>query len=316
MRPEINSNIHLRYKGIDNQDDSCVDLTDLGKSLVGFDKLLRELIKITKINAEVSIKATATRDGSVIVDLLIKLQELSELVPFKNVNDLLDYLQIANDIAWKEAVEFFQEISSKSKTVYDYLSLHPVELAGVSTGVSIVIVKLMELAKKNKYQPCLDCKEIPRRVAYELNRLIQKKRGFKTALKPLVEDKASSIEISSDKKFKRKTLIDQTNFHEYLGEEEKILPHLENGEIHSLVGEIRSLKSIRGDSLTFKYIYKNKTFNLDLLPPDGKSTKSYTEYYMEKVVVEAEVVRESQYKKPKLKLRTMVFHQKKLFKEQ
>ena len=309
MTREINSSIHLRYKGVDNTDDSCLDLSDLGKSLVGFDKLLRELVKITKVNADVSIKTTAFRDGSVIVDLLIKLQELSEQVPFDRVNDLLDYLKIANDIAWEEAVHFFQEISSKSKSVYDYLSNHPVEL----TGISIVLVKLMEFARKNKNQPCLDCEKIPRRVAFELNRLIQKKRGFKIALKPLIEDKASSIEVSSDRKFKKRTLIDQNNFHEYLGEEEKILPHLENGNICPLIGEIRSLKSTRGDSLTFKYDYKNKTYNLDLLPPDGVSTKKYTDYYKERVVIEAEVVRASLYKKPKLKLQTIDFQQQRLF---
>lgn len=309
MTREINSSFHLRYKRVDHTDDACLDLTDLGKSLVGFDKLLRELVKITKINADVSIKATAFRDGSVIVDLLIKLQELSEQVPFDRINDLLDYLKIANDITWKEAIQFFQEISSKSKSVYDYLSVHPVEL----TSVSIVLVKLIEFARKNKNQPCLDCEEIPKRVAFELNRLIQKKRGFKTALKPLIEDKASSIEVSSDRKFKKRILIDQNNFHEYLGEEEKILPHLENGYICPLLGEIRSLKSTRGDSLTFKYVYKNKTYNLDLFPPDGVSTKKYTDYYKEKVVIEAEVVRSSLYKKPKLKLHSIDFHQQRLF---
>jgi hypothetical protein len=174
----------------------------------------------------------------------------------------------------------------------------------------------MEAAKKNKTEPCLDCEEIPQRVAYELNRLIQKKRGFKRALKPLIEDRASSIEISSDRKFnKTRTLINQNNFHEYLGEEEQILPHLENGETFSFVGEITSLKSTRGDSLTFKYIYKNKAFNLDLLPPDGTSTKAYTDYYKENVIVGAEVIRESMYKKPKLKLQSIYFHQKKLFED-
>ena len=309
MIREINSSIHLRYKGVDNNDDSCLDLTDLGKSLVGFDKLLRELVKITKVNGEVSIKATAFRDGSVIVDLLIRLQEFADQIPFDRVNDLLDYLKLANDIAWEEAVHFFQEISSKSKSLYDYFSKHPVELA----GLSIVLVQLIELAKNNKNQPCLDCEKIPKRIAFELFKLIQKKRGFKTALKPLIEDKASSIEVSSDRKFKRRVSINQSNFHEYLGEEEKILPQLENGNIYPLLGEIRSLKSTRGDSFTFKYVYKNKTYNLDLFPPDGVSTKKYTDYYKEKVFVEAEVVRTSLYKRPKLKLHSIDFQQQKLF---
>ncbi|MCK5114718.1 MAG: hypothetical protein KAR11_08160 [Phycisphaerae bacterium] len=309
MTQETNSSIHLRYKGFENTGDSCLDLTDLGKSLVGFDKLLRELVKITNVNGEVSIKATAFRDGSVIVDLLIKLQELANQVPFDSTDDLLDYLKLVNDIAWKEAVHYFQKISSTSKSVYDYLSQHPVKL----TGISIVLVKLIELATKNKDQPCSDCDGIPKRVALELNKLIKNKRGFKKALKPLIEDKASSIEVSSDRKFKKRVSINQSNFHEYLGEEEKILPHLENGARHSLIGEITSLKSTRGDSLTFKYTYKKRIYYLDLLPPDGISTKEYTDYYKEKVVIESEIVRTSFYKKPKLKLSTIKFHQQKLF---
>ena len=138
---------------------------------------------------------------------------------------------------------------------------------------------------------------------------------FQVPLKPLIEDKAASIEVSAERKFKNPVSINQNNFEKYLGEEEKILPHLENGDIHSLRGEIRSLKSTRGDSLTFRYIYKNKRYNMDLFPPDGVSTKQYIAYYKEKVLVEAEVIRISFYKKPKLKLQSIDFSQKKLFKE-
>lgn len=312
MIQETNSSIHIRYKGVDSNDDSSLDLTCLGKSLVGFDKLLKELVKITRVNGEVSIKATSFRDGSVIVDLLIKLQDLTGQVPFDTINDLLDYLKLVNHEAWEEAVHYFQEISSKSKSVYEYLSTHPVELTTLSVG----LVKLVEFATQNKNQPCLDCEEIPKRIAYELHKLIQKKRAFKRPLKPLIDDKASSIELSHQRKFKKKVSINQKNFHQYLGEEEKILEHLQNGEINKLTGEIRSLKSTRGDSLTFKYKYKNKKYFLDLFPPDKVSTKKYTKYYKEKVVVEAEVIRASLYKKPKLKIHTIGFQQSKLFEEE
>jgi excinuclease UvrABC ATPase subunit len=311
MIREINSNLHLRYTGVSNVNDSCMDLSDLGISLVGFDKLFRNLIKITKVNGDISIRATSFREGSVVVDILIKLQEVSEQAPFDSFSDLLDYLKIVNEVAWQEADSFFHEITSTSKTIYDYLSKHPVEL----TMFSVVLVKLIEFARRNKNQPCLECDDLPKRVAVELNKLIQKKRGFKLALKPLIEDKASSIEVSTERTFLRPAIINQDNFHEYLGEEEKILPHLENGNVCALHGEVRSLKSTRRDSFTFKYIYKNKTYNLDLLPPDGVSTKKYTDYYLEKVVVEAEVVRASLYKKPKLKLNSIDFLQPKLFNE-
>ena len=129
----------------------------------------------------------------------------------------------------------------------------------------------------------------------------------------MVEDTAASIEISHDRKFKKAVSINQNNFHEYLGEDEKILDHLENGISYKLHGAITSMKSTRGDSLTFKYIFNRKTYNLDLYPPDGATTKRYTDFYKENVVIEAEVVRMSSYKKPKLKLQAIDFIQKKLF---
>jgi len=311
MNKEIDTNLHLRYTGLSDVDDACMDLSDLGTSLVGFDRLLRDIIKITKINGELSIRAMSFREGSIIVDILIKIQEISEHFIFDNVSELLDYLKIANEIVWQQAISFFQEITSRTKTVYDYLSKHPVEL----TTLSVAIVKLFELARKNKDQPCLDSDEIPKRIAIELNKLIQKKRGFKLALKPLIEDKASSIEVSSERTFRRPLVIDQNNFHEYLGEDDKILPHLENGKVYSLIGEIRSLKSTRGDSLTFRYMYRTKTYNLDLFPPHKISTKEYTDYYKESVIIDAEVIRSSFYKKPKLNLHSIDFQQKKLFNE-
>ena len=67
--------------------------------------------------------------------------------------------------------------------------------------------------------------------------------------------------------------IDQTNVDDLLGKEDEILPELRDGILCHLKGEITSLKSTRGDSLTFHLEQKDKAFNLDLLPPKGKTTK-------------------------------------------
>lgn len=58
-----------------------------------------------------------------------------------------------------------------------------------------------------------------------------KKKKFQQALKPIVENEVSSVEMSSDKNFspKKTTTIDERNFESYLSEdEEQILPHFED----------------------------------------------------------------------------------------
>jgi hypothetical protein len=82
----------------------------------------------------------------------------------------------------------------------------------------------------------------------------------------------------------------------------EILPDLVNGLEVVLDGEITSLKSTRGDSLTFQWIDSGTVYNLELFPSSGKNTKNYVKFYKEKVRVTAVVERVSMYKKPKLHL--------------
>ena len=122
-------------------------------------------------------------------------------------------------------------------------------------------------------------------------------------INPVVNETAKSIEVSSDNNFVKNTAkIDDSNFEDYLGKDTEILPELLDGYECELRGEITSLKSTRGDSLTFQYIKKGKSYNLDLLPPSGKTTKAYTQYYKETVDLSATVERHSLFKKPKLHL--------------
>ena len=58
-----------------------------------------------------------------------------------------------------------------------------------------------------------------------------KKKKFKQALKPIVENEVSSVEMSNDKNFSsnKTTIIDEGSFESYLSEdEEQILPQFED----------------------------------------------------------------------------------------
>ncbi len=65
------------------------------------------------------------------------------------------------------------------------------------------------------------------------------------------------------------------------------------------------MKSTRGDSLPFHYQTEGKTYNLDLFPEDGTTTKAYTDFYKEHVVTKVRVIRDSMFKKPKLKIESI-----------
>jgi len=302
----MKSNFHLRFNTVES--DTEIDLSVLGDSLVGFDNLIREIVKITRIQGDVSIQASSYRKGSIIIDAFIYITDNVEQLPFEKIDELLDFLKIANTTAWKNAKEYFSDIKNGYKSLNDYFTSHPIDLA----FITIIITLLIGKARNYKRNASLKNDDLPERIAKELHKMINRK-SFKKALKPIVDDKVDSIEVSSEKDFKTSAKIDQNNFQEYLGEDDTILPHLENGCKHKLNGEITSLKSTRGDSLTFKHIFKSKAYNLDILPPDGGTTKNYTDFYKEKVNTEVEVIRTSLYKKPKLKLISMELQQMRLF---
>lgn len=309
MTDNSESYLFIKYKGASNSKNCNVDLSELGESLVGFDKLIKELFRVSRVRGEFSVQATSYRSGSIVVDLLLEVKTLFEQLPFDNPQDLIDFLSVVDGALCQQAVSFFQDLRNSSKSIYDFLSTHPVELSTLTLFISVLIGN----AGKYKENKNINDEEMPVRIARELNKLIQKKHAFKLALRPIIEDKASSISISTNKDFKNPVVINHNNFQEYLGDDEKILEHFINGQFHTLDGEITSLKGTRGDSLTFNYVYKSKTYNLDLYPQEGSSTKNYINYYKEKVVIEAEVIRSSFYKKPKLKLHVIGYKQGKLF---
>lgn len=299
---------YLHFKFNPSEKEKEIDLIDLGESLVGFDKLIRYLVKITNIKGSVSIQAVRYRDGSIIVDTLVYIKDILDQLPFDNITDLLDFLKLANDMVWEMAKDFFSEIKPGYELLNDYFRSHPLDLG----LIVIVINTLINKAQKCKEKKALGNGDIPERYALELHKLIHK-HIFKLAIKPIIDDKLDSIEVSFERDFVKAAKIDQGNFENYLGKDDQILPHLENGLIYDFSGEITSLKSTRGDSLTFQHSFKKKEYNLDLLPPDGETTKGFTDYYKEKVIIKAEVIRTSFYKKPKLKLNTIDFQQMPLF---
>lgn len=309
----MNSNIFIRYSfGVPKSVDEF-DLSDLGKSLIGFEKLCKQLEIITKINGNVSIQAQGLREGSLIIDVLIKLEDVDHLAPFDQFEYLLEFLQLASSQYYQVALNYFQQISSKNKSVEDFLREHPLGTIGLAGLYSAALVELINLAKMLKSRPLKAGEITSERVENELNKLINNNKSFRLTLQPLIDDKVSSIEVINGSEFYKQALIDDNNLGAYLRKEDQILPALEDGEQYRLVGRITSLKSTRGDSLTFRYHDKKKIYSLDLFPKHGETTKQYINYYLEDVNIKAEVIRTSLYKKPKLRLINISLRQLSMF---
>ncbi|GAG20721.1 unnamed protein product, partial [marine sediment metagenome] len=246
----------------------------------------------------VEVVATSRREGSLIVDTLVNIQEVADQLPIVSTDHLLDFLRLCSEETWQTAIAFFNDISEIHDTINDYFRKYPLNLA-LFVGL---VPLLLRLARRQKKSPEPSDKKVPERIAKELYMLVQR-NGFGQAVFPIVNETAVSIEVSTDPQFhKHFDKIDHANVENLLGRENEILPELRDGHDCQLKGEITSLKSTRGDSLTFHLEQEDKTYNLDLLPPEGKTTKSYTQFYKEHVSIKATVKRVSLYKKPKLHL--------------
>ena len=282
-------------------DDSQVALGELGMSLMGFDSLLKDLAHILRLKGELEIRASSPKQGSIIVQISAILNDVGSTLPFDSIGDFLDFLRVAGDGMYGRAHDYFNSIGDAHRTLNDWASKNPLDAMAVTAFLGKAFQKLIAKAKKQEKVSDISDPTLPKRIAEELNRLILKS-GFKKALSPLIEDEVETIEISTESNFKDSAKIDVGNLLSYLTEEEMILPHLLNGETCRLEGTVTSLKSTRGDSLTFQTEDGAKAFNLEALPPLGQTSKDFKNFYRERVNMCAVVARKSQYQKPKLKI--------------
>lgn len=291
--------LYLRFTGSD-QDDSEVALSELGESLVGFDSIFQEFARILHLEGGVEVSATASRDGSLIIDTVLALSDATSL-GFDSFQALLNALELARDPLFHAAQISYNTLEGAHRTLNDWVAANPIDAGVITTILAKAYQKLMEKARHNKERPDYNDREVPRQISEDLHKLV-KKGAFKKPLSPIADDAVKSIEVSADPSFDTAATVNEANFQEYLSEEEQILPHLIDGAFERLVGKITSLRGTRGDAMTFHLEHNGKTFNLNTFPPEGTTSKDFTAVYQEDVVMLAWIARESLYKKPRLKL--------------
>lgn len=301
MTDETGKNLYLRLRGTDQNNTSAIPITDLSKSLYGFGRIIEDFAHICRLNAEIEVTANPPEEGSFVVGVTVHVKIAVGQLPFEHVSHLLDFLRLYSDEALKEAHIFFKQIDH----AHDYLNQYFAKNAFDTALFAYLIPKLIDRAKKLKTTLSPPDENTSKRVAKEINGMI-KRNGFKRLLWPIINETVDSVEVSTDRHFtKEVSRIDNKNFDQLLGKDNEILPDLINGDTYTMLGVITSLKSTRGDSLTFHYTTHEGVFNLELFPPIGIDTKHYKLFYKENVVLVAKIDRSSLYKKPKLRMVNM-----------
>lgn len=304
-------NLYLRFQGSDEELDSNISLAELGESLQGFDAAFKEFARILRIELEPEVQATSHREGSLIIEIAAWWKDTSDGLPFHSVDDFITFLRLAKEPLADEVEAYFNSALETRKTLNDWVSAHPLDTTFWTLLFGKAAQRLMKHAGGCKRLPLTDVRELPRRMQLALQKLI-KKKGFQKALKPMTENKVDVIELSDDPKFADSAKVDQSNLSDYLADDDKILPHLENGNVYPFSGTITSLKATRGDRLTLQIQHEGIDYNLDALPQAGLNSKNYIDYYQESVNVTAEVMRTSLYKKPKLRFQAIELQQPEL----
>ena len=293
-------------KYVDEDNSSEIPLSSLAKSLSGLDQLIKDLLKVTDIKGDLEVKAQGFSKGSFVVDLIIS--NISH-IPFDNPQDLIDFLRISNQALSESTQHFFSEIGHAHRTINDYFEQNPFDKDLVLIALGWLIGKAGKFKKSPNALPT----EGPQKYGDRLNKIV-KKNKFKDALSPIVNDNVREIAFSSSRNFEQASVINQTNFEDYLSEDSKILPDLHNGQEYDFQGRIVGLQINKGDTLSLKcFGLDEKEITLTCHLPDGEKASSYTDYFDKDVLVKAEVYRKSYYKKPKLILNSIGFSQLSLF---
>ncbi len=298
---EMNSNLFIRYRGVDPTDDSAIEMSCFGESVIGFDVVIKEIVALANIQGEVEIKVNCIREGSLIVEIIVCIKSIANQIEFGTVSDLLAFLKVANELLWQQATAYFGSLEATHRDLNTFASEYPLDMA----LFGYFIQKILKQIPFHKKLP--DINQLPKEYAMGIHRAIKKKK-FKRAMRPFIENELKTMEVSDTKNFKATNtcMIDSSNFEGYLSEdEEKILPDYENGKNYRFTGTIVGIQCIRGDSMKVRiHGFSKRDRDLVAFPPSNKTSADFHHFYGKdkNIVMEVKIIRDSMYQKPKLEI--------------
>lgn len=292
--------------------DKGIDMKLLGESLIGFDRVLKDIIDIADLTDKVEYRINRIEHAS--VDIFSSLHIVSEL-PFDSPNDLIDFLKLAAPELVNGANNFFSFAHDAHRSVNDYFQENQFDSSIVTGLVVGFILKAFDLGGRinNGKASKEDLNAATPKQIKRLGKMVEDGR-YRSAMLPMTEGDVESIQLISLADAARpQASVSEENVGDYLPEEEKVLPHLKNGERVTLVGQLVTLNSAHGDEMYIKAFNMDKRYStLRCMPSDDLDIEECTEFFKKYVVVEAEVYRKSLYKKPALIIHTMSAYQQTL----
>lgn len=319
----MNPNFFIHYEG-QGENSSEIDLVCFGESLQGFDKLIKEIINISGLGIEVEVRAKPIREGSNIAPLVV---ESITSLGITNLVTFLDFLRfIGESQIYESAVSFFNEVTFSLESlqrflveacrgetrVQEFANNFARERPAEAILLEIFLIRFIEemIARASSWKNLNFPPEgVPITIFKKGKKIINNGRFLKP-LKPIIEEEASQIGFSANGVItEESSIISNENFENYLADTEVTLSDFTNGSRHTVIGEVKNFQSSRGDFMKVNIRHSTGEFLLVVIPRDGHSTDEYIRYYKKNVFMEVEIVRESMFKKPKLKVIEIGLHQ-------
>lgn len=288
-----------------------IDMKMLGESLVGFDRVLHDIIDIAGLTDKVNYRINHVEHGS--VEIYSSLHVIFTL-PFDNPNDLIDFLKLAAPEMVGGANNFFSSIHDAHRSINDFFDANQFDNNVITGLVVAFIIKAIELGGKIKSGKATknELEAATTKQVKRLNKMVNEGR-YRSAMMPMTEGDVTSIQVTSLVGEQLEAQVYEENVGDYLPDDEKVLPQLANGQRMTLTGQLVTLNSARGDEMYMRIIDVDHKHNLlKCIPSDEFSIEECAEFFKQYVTVEIEVLRSTLYKKPALIIHSMAPHQQKL----
>lgn len=291
----------------DFQSSEGFDLSLLGASFVGFDKVIKELLLHAGLSEKVEVRTTRVQQGSVaVLNTIVSLDPLF----IQDPKLLIEFLKIAEP-SLINAVNTF--LATKD-SLNEFYSKNPIDFQ-VGLLVTAYIINSIRIATKTKKgdRAAIESSEASPRQIRRLGNMV--KRGhFKKALTPITQGNISKVELAAvNEGGMHAVVISEDNVGDLLPDEEQTLPQFNDGDRVLLTGELQQLGATHGDSMKIRVRdIDPENSLLDAKLAEGLDIINYRDLFKQAVYIDVEIRRKSMYKRPELVIYEMTALQEKL----
>ena len=299
--------------------DVFVWLSTLWKSLIAIEKNIDHCFKISKINWDLNTKIVETKKWSIIIEICLQIS-FNSWIAFESIQEFLDFLVMADYsqyLQYRDALT--EDILHWYESLESFVAEHPIA-SGLGVYVTQKLWKMINsyfwIAKVVKETPLPQTNIIqpihitnnyyctPEQLQEIKSEVI--KWSFNDVMLPLVEDEVSQIEVwtYTDNNTREGWLvIDEWDLWWYLSEWQEKLASFIDGWVYHIPWRITAMQVSRWESMQFKAYLDGRNRYLKLKATDP--VENYRSDFNQDVILQAQIQRDSLYKKPTLLLQNV-----------